>query len=342
MKPSYIVFALVLGLAFFAGIRWGTVRWEPNVAELSQRTAIIVDETDGSSGTGFPINSTTFITNSHVVGFEPTGKAVAPDERISMSDKQIKVVLPNGVVFNGTILGVAIDFDIAVISIPENNFVKPMPIGNSDSLRVGDTVWAMGNPMGMTFITTRGIVTKTHSIIPGSINRLTQIDASINHGNSGGPLIDENGQVVGVNSMIADPAGNYGLSTEINTSKKIWERIIAGKPVDPILYGINYQPYFLEDSGVSRSYGILVVEITENSIGEKLGLRAGDVIVNINGTQIIDPGTFITQLKKTFAGDILELKVLRQGQARQISAVVDLSAPKVLTYAIPIKSAIYY
>ncbi len=343
---KFVLYVLALCLLFFIGLRLGEMPKEPNIGALVKDTLVIQKQQGNgiATGTGFPISSTLIVTNAHVVADDiPERSPAGPDDRVKVIPlpRTITVALFNGVTYPAEVVGESPDFDLAVLRIPENPYLTAMPIGNSNATEVGDPVWTLGNPEGLYFVASRGIVTKVDVFI-NSFNRIIQSDAEMNHGNSGGPLIDKNGAVIGINSMIANTRGNNGYSIEINGARRIWQRMIEGKTVVPITYGIQYGPNVISNGDAQRLLGVAVSGVMEKSLGEKMGLREGDIVVEVNHRAVINPGIFLTELKNTFPGDTLEFKVLRQGQTRRISMLVDLNDPKILIHDIPTRSALFY
>jgi S1-C subfamily serine protease len=286
-----------------------------------------------SLGSGFVIDKTGHIvTNYHVV----------------QGAKKINVSFSNGASTKATIVGVDPSSDIAVLKVgASSRALTPLPLGNSDEMRVGDPVVAIGNPFGLDRTVTAGIVSAIQRAITApngyTIDHVIQTDAAINHGNSGGPLLNRRGQVVGVNAQIetgsSGNGGNVGVGFAIpsNTVKNVIAQLIREGRVDRAFIGISATPITRDLARVFRlpvAKGLLVQSVQPGSGAASSGLKAGTTQVVLAGESYRLGGDIIVQADKfpvasldrlrdvvasKKPGDKLRLVVYRNGKRTIVS-----------------------
>jgi len=207
-----------------------------------------------------------------------------------------------------------------VIKVEGNGFPH-LELGDSDALRVGEWVLAIGAPFGLASTVTQGIVSaKSRGVGILEYEDFIQTDAAINLGNSGGPLIDLNGRVVGVNTAIFSRDGGsvgIGLAIPINSVKLVRDELLASGTVNRGFVGVSMRdltPDLAEAFGVDRNAGVLVIEVLPNSPAEKAGLKQGDIIVEYDGTRVDSSTGFRTRVAFTKPGETREIVVMRDGR----------------------------
>ena len=240
---------------------------------------------------------------------------------------EIQVTLQDGRVLSATVLGDDPDTDVAVLQIPAED-LHAVPLADSDKLRVGDFVVAIGNPFGLSQTVTSGIVSalgRSGLGIEGYENFI-QTDASINPGNSGGPLVNLRGELVGINTAILAPSGGnvgIGFAIPINMARTVMRQIVEFGGVRRGVFGIAVQeltPQLAQALKVEQSRGAVIAEVRPNSAAERSGLKIGDVVVGLNDRPIRGAGELRTQLALLRVGDEVRLQVLRGGRERQLKA----------------------
>lgn len=272
------------------------------------------------SGSGFVISADGYVlTNYHVV------KEVS----------NITVFFSDGTSYDAAVVGGEEENDIAVLKINATG-LQPVVLGDSSSIEVGENVYAIGNPLGeLTFTLTGGLVSaKDRSVTTsdGTVMNMIQTDTAINSGNSGGPLFDQYGQVVGIVSAKLSNSNNSSSSVEglgfaipLNDVKDMVTSIIqngyvTGKPnLGIIMENVNGFGF----SQNSNSIGCQVLAILENSCADKSGLQAGDIITGIDGVEITSSGELGTEIRKHKSGDQIFLTVLRNGKTSELSVILD-------------------
>lgn len=297
----------------------------------------VLSEAGGGLGSGFVIDKEGHIvTNYHVV----------------QNATELEIDFPSGFKTRGTILGTDSDSDIAVLKVeaPEQELI-PLPLGDSDIVKVGQIVIAIGNPQGLESTMTTGIVSSKGRIMrslheaPGggsfTAGDLIQTDAAINPGNSGGPLLNLNGEVIGVNVAIEtnnfDITGQpinsgIGFAVSINIVKKVVPFLIEKGSYDYPYIGISTSDEFtlfeLEVLNLPRSYGVYIMEVTPGSPADAAGLIAGaistdspllyaggDLIIAIDGVTVRDFNEMITYLiNHKYPGDTVVMTIIRDGE----------------------------
>jgi serine protease Do len=265
-----------------------------------------------ASGSGFIVTTDGYIlTNNHVVD----------------GASEVTVRLLNRREYKAKVVGRDPNTDVAVIKIDATGLTAA-PLGNSDASRVGEWVLAVGNPLGenLTFTVTQGIVSaKGRALaLPGqsqhSIQDFIQTDAAINPGNSGGPLVNVNGEVIGINSAIESPTGynaGYGFAVPINLARAVMSQIIKSGHVERAALGISVRDAGADDAayaGLSDIGGVVVQDFPDaTSPAQKAGVQAGDVIIAIDGK----PVSYVAQLQEAIAfrkpGDVATVEVVRKG-----------------------------
>ncbi len=263
-------------------------------------------------GSGIIINPNGYIlTNSHVVG---DGKA-----------KDINVLFENGDKMPGKVLWNDAALDLAIVKV-EATGLASADLGDSESLEVGQLAVAIGNPLGLDFqrTVTSGVISGLNRSIKvdqyNVIEDLIQTDASINPGNSGGPLLNSKGEVIGINTVkIRSQVGEgLGFAIPINVAKPIIDGVIKEGDFKTVYLGIGgYEVEEYERSlGVDLSIdkGVIIVEIYPNSPADKGGLRAGDVIINIDNQEVENMNQLKKILYKYKKGDKSVLTVIRNGK----------------------------
>ncbi|MBI3592983.1 MAG: DegQ family serine endoprotease [Nitrospirae bacterium] len=258
-----------------------------------------------SLGSGFIATSDGYIiTNNHVI-------EGAEDILVKLSDNRE---------YKGKVIGMDSRTDVAVIKINEKN-LPSIPWGNSDQLKVGEVVLAIGNPYGLSQTITMGIISALGRVGMGitDYEDFIQTDAAINPGNSGGPLVNVRGEIIGVNTAIFSTTGGYqGLGFAIPSSmvKNVMDSIInQGKVVRGWL-GVQIQPLTAElakQFNLKDENGVLLVETVEGGPAEKGGLKRGDVIVEFDGRKISDPFHFKNMVAATKPGKAVQMKIIRDG-----------------------------
>jgi serine protease Do len=211
--------------------------------------------------------------------------------------------------------------DLAVIKIDAENLPVPK-LGNSDEVEVGHIVFAFGNPLGLTSTMTQGIVSATGRNI-GIINdqygieNFIQTDAAVNPGNSGGALVDIEGQVVGVNTAIATTNQRYqgySFAIPINLAKKVAGDIIKYGKVLRGYLGVQIQPVdatMAKANGLEKPQGVLISEVLKDGAGAQAGLKAGDIILSVDGKEVNAPNQLQTEIAKRHPGDVVTIKLIR-------------------------------
>ena len=251
----------------------------------------------------------------------------------------VKVQLDAGRTFSAKVVGRAPDYDLAVVKLSEiPSGLKALPIGTSNDLRIGQRVYAIGNPYGLTRTLTAGIVSALDRHLPTSdireIGGAIQTDAAINPGNSGGPLLDSAGRLVGVTTAIRSPSGGstgVGLAIPVDLVNRIVPQLIAfGRAPQP---GIGFKPVNPELTERAGIQGVLIFSVNRGSPAEAAGLKPidqktgdlGDLIVAVNGRPVGSLPTFAAELDRVGVENLAELTVIRDGKERRVKVkVIDL------------------
>jgi len=313
-------------------------RLRPSVVEITSTASSRFGQSEGS-GSGVIIDEQGFIlTNYHVV---------------SGADS-LEVTLADGSTVPATMVGRDPGNDLAVIRIdPPAGGLTAAPLGDADQLRVGDSVFAIGNPFGLEGTFTEGIVSalgRTYS--PGSgtrpLRNMIQTDAAVNPGNSGGPLANCYGEVIGMNTLLENPTGqsvNVGIAfaVSVNTAKRSLTDMLAGQTISHAWLGIagrKLTPALAQDLNLTVTQGVYIVTVAQNSPADRAGLHpallsenealndgslppGGDVILAVDGKAVTDVDQLADYLdSQKRAGDTVTLDVLRNGQETTLEATL--------------------
>jgi Do/DeqQ family serine protease len=226
---------------------------------------------------------------------------------------------------------------LAVVKIDAKN-LPVLVFGDSDAVKVGDMALAIGNPLGVGETVTSGIISAKGRTTPDGgdgYQDFLQTDAAINHGNSGGALVNAGGELIGINSQILSPSdGNIGLGFAIpsNMAKHVMDQLIAGGTVRRAMLGVRIQPITPDMAaamGLESSRGALVSVVDEGSPAAKAGLKQGDVITHYNGKPVSDNNQLRNAVSQTAPGSTVPLQVLRNGKSETLQATVgELAATK--------------
>jgi 2-alkenal reductase len=251
--------------------------------------------------------------------------------------RSVKVQLDAGRTYTGKVVGRAPDYDLAVVKLAETPpGLRPIPLGTSGDLKIGQRVYAIGNPFGLTRTLTAGIVSALDRHLPTSdireIAGAIQTDAAINPGNSGGPLLDSAGRLVGVTTAIRSPSGGstgVGLAIPSDLVNRIVPQLIAhGRAPQP---GIGIQAADPDQVAQAGIQGVVIVKVSRGSPAATAGLKPvddnslGDVIVAVNGRPVEALPTFAAELDRVGIDNLAELTVIRDGKERRVKVkVVDL------------------
>ncbi len=236
---------------------------------------------------------------------------------------QIEVVTFEGEKYEVEVIGKDAISDIAVLKIrfPEGKSFPYIKWADSNEIKVGQKVIAIGNPFGLSHSVTVGVVSAVDRSIEVSTGRLivglVQTDAAINPGNSGGPLIDLNGNVIGINTAIIEGAQGLGFSVSSNVARKVTEDIIIfGEAAWPWL-GISGQTVddiISNSENLKVNYGVIIRHIEHNTPASQAGLQVGDVILSINGRRVSNMGTLTSIIRSYRVGDEIELEIYKRGE----------------------------
>ena len=241
---------------------------------------------------------------------------------------QIKVDLTDNRSFDARLVGADPPSDLAVLKIEASN-LPVLTLGNSDQTRVGDVVLAIGNPLGVGQTVTMGIISakgRQTGLSNGSFEDFLQTDAPINRGNSGGALVSTNSELIGINSQILSPSGGsigLGFAVPSNMARVVVEQLINSGRVRRGQLGIVVLRIPSEEAsklGVTQGPGVVVYQVQSGSAADRAGLRQGDVITSLNGTQIAEPNTFRNMIAGIAPGSEVTLTVRRDGQEQQVRA----------------------
>jgi serine protease Do len=252
------------------------------------------------SGSGIIIDREGYIlTNHHVID----------------AAARITVTLADGRVFRGEVVGTDPAIDVALLRIGGGHDLPSAPLGNSDELRVGEWVCAIGNPLGYVHSVTVGVVSFIgRKLFDASLDDYIQTDAAINFGNSGGPLINARGEVIGINSAISSRASNIGFAVPINQAVGILSQLKAHGRVSRGYMGVfltDVTPALQRSLSLAVSRGALVQDVTTGSPADRAGLRAYDVILEVEGRDIEGNEALIRDISARQPGTVARLEVMR-------------------------------
>ena len=276
--------------------------------ERGQGSGVIID------------NSGLVLTNAHVV------------ERVD----RVTITLQNGNQLDGKVVGTDQVTDLALVKIKEFSGLESAKLGDSENIQVGDWAIALGTPYGLESTVTLGIVSSLHRDINSlgfSDKRLDliQTDAAINPGNSGGPLINSNGEVIGINTLVrSGPGAGLGFAIPINLANKVTNQLLAnGEVIHPylgaqlVLLNERIAKEHNQDPNalifLPERSGALVQSVIPQSPAEEGGLRRGDLVINAEGQEINDPRSLLMQVENAQIGKPFELEVLRNNEQINLS-----------------------
>lgn len=280
-------------------------------------------QVETGAGSGFLVSADGYIlTNNHVVD----------------GADQVTVRLLDRHEFTAKVIGTDANTDVAVIKIDTKGRValKPATLGSSEATRVGEWVMAVGNPLSesLSFTVTSGIISakgRGQLNLPGrqelSIQDFLQTDATINRGNSGGPLLNVHGEVIGINSAIYSPTGvsaGYAFAIPIDLARQVMDQLITKGKVERAALGVLVQDANAQDAeyvGLDGIYGVRINEFTDGSPAQAAGLQPGDIVVNIDGKRV----EYTAQLQQLVGfrtpGEKVDVEVARKGGARKTYSV---------------------
>jgi serine protease Do len=274
-----------------------------------------------SLGSGFIISSSgEIVTNNHVVADAQT----------------VKVKLSDGRTFDAKVLGTDPMTDLALIKIDAGEALPAIKFGDSSKIRVGDEAIAVGNPFGLGGTVTSGIISATsRDINSGPYDNFIQTDAAINRGNSGGPLFDAQGEVIGVNTAIFSPDGGsvgIGFAVPSNMVEKVVAGLEKNGKIDRGWLGVQIKPMSDEVAsalGYDKPMGAVVQAVQPDSPASKAGLKEGDIILSFAGTQIKELRDLTRSVADKAPDSVEKVVVLRKGAKKTLEVTLgNLAAPK--------------
>jgi S1-C subfamily serine protease len=272
---------------------------------VAQTDAFGREVTGLAAGTGFVLDTDGHIvTNNHVIDG-------GGDVWVSFSD---------GARVDATVVGADPRSDLAVLRVDRAGLV-PLPLGDSDSLEIGEPVIAIGNALDLSgeATVTSGIVSATGRFLtePNGVTlvNLIQTDTAINPGNSGGPLLNADGEVVGINTAVAGRAQNIGFAIAIDTAEVVIGQLEAGEVPEHPLLGVVSEPG-------PRGDGATVVEVGSGSAAAEAGIEVGDVITEVDGARVGDPAELAAAIAAHRVGETLELTLIRDGETLRLGVTL--------------------
>ena len=279
---------------------------------------------------GLLADKTYIMTNSHVVE----------------GAEKVHVTFKDGHEYEATVTGRDPQSDIAVIEIKTDKR-QALALGDSAKLDVGEWVIALGNPFGLSHTLTVGVVSAIGRTSVGinDYEDFIQTDAAINPGNSGGPLVNLDGEVVGINTAIFTRSGGYmgiGFAIPINMAKVIAEQLVDKGEVLRGYLGVSIQPLTAELAdafGIEQNQGILIAEVVEDSPAAKAGLLQGDVVMTFRGQPVKDVGAFRNLISMTAPGQKEKLTLLRDGKSRDVVVTIGTRSEAEVLAKTPAQSA---
>ena len=272
-----------------------------------------------SLGSGFLISADGYVvTNNHVITADGRGQV-----------EEITVTTNDGTEYRAELVGTDAASDLAVLKISSDRPFPFVNFGDSAQARVGDWVIAIGNPFSLGGTVTSGIVSAVvRTTGAGAYDRYIQTDASINRGNSGGPLFDMEGNVIGINNAIFSPTGGsvgIGFAIPAETAEPIVRKLIAGEEIVRGYLGVRIQPVtedLAEALGIPENRGEFVQSVEPGEAADQAGLRAGDVVLTVAGQEVTPEQTLSYLVANTEPGTRIPITILRDGQRRTITATV--------------------
>jgi S1-C subfamily serine protease len=273
----------------------------------SASPGVVSVQVGSASGTGFVVRGDgTIVTNAHVVGEGETAQVRFGD---------------SGETVPAEVLGTDPSSDLAVLRVDPGSTgaLRPLPLADSDRVRVGDSVVAIGNPFGLDRTATAGIVSSLGREIQApdgfQIDEVIQTDAPINPGNSGGPLLDARGRVIGVNTQIATggaSSGNVGIGFAVpaNRVREVLPALSRGQHIERAYLGVTSSPH---------PDGAEIQGVTPGSPAQSAGLRTGDVITGVDGQDVTEPEDVSQAIDQLEPGDEIEVEVSRGGDSRTVT-----------------------
>ena len=257
------------------------------------------------------------ITNNHVV-------EGATDVKVTLSDRRI---------FEAKVIGTDPLTDLAVIKIEGTNFPN-VPLGDSTELRPGQTVLAFGNPLGFRFTVTRGIISalnrpNPYNDDPRKPGQYIQTDAAINQGNSGGPLVNARGEVIGINTFLISPSGAFsgmGFAIPSQIVQPVMDSLVRYGKVEHSYIGVSISDVTPENSkffNLKDANGALISEVQPDSPGASAGLKVGDVIVGLDGQKVDGAGELQAEVTSKRPGTKVTLDVLRDGKSVSVPVTLE-------------------
>lgn len=248
------------------------------------------------------------LTNAHVVS----------------SGGEISVRLKDGREFKADLVGSDSDFDLAVLKLENGSGLPQVAMGDSDSIFIGETVIAIGNPFGYSNTVTTGVVSALNRPMKtdrGAYGSFIQTDAAINPGNSGGPLLNINGELIGINTAIQARAEGIGFAIPINKAKYVVAELLDTGHVSPIWLGLFGQDI---DQGAARYFnlkdlkGMLVTEVHPGTPAAGAGVKPGDIVLALDGQAVDNKDDYLTRLFGVTRSESISLVVLREGEQRSL------------------------
>lgn len=285
---------------------------EENIIRVARQLspAVVSISRGGGSGSGVVVRTDgVVLTNAHVVG----------------NARRVDVRLADGRQIPGEVLGRDPTIDIAVVRVNARD-LPAAPLGDSDELEAGQTAIAIGNPLGLERTVTTGVVSAVNRSPRGfGMDGLIQTDAAISPGNSGGPLLDSRGRLIGINTAVIVGAGAEGLgfAVPINLAQDVMQQIITTGRVVHAYLGIRYgelDPELARQFRLPISEGVIVAAVQRGGPAHRAGLLPGDIITRVDDVTIDEGGDLRRTLRERQPGQTITITVVRDGQTRRLTA----------------------
>ncbi|MGQ9648364.1 MAG: Do family serine endopeptidase [Thermodesulfobacteriota bacterium] len=333
-NPSYLTTVKNLGLAFAEVAR----KVQPSVVSIRSERTVAVQPWEGFGkdffkgtpfenffkGYGGPPSKQKQVGEGSGVIVDSKGYILTNYHVVAEANK-LTVRLFDGRELKGTIQGTDPRTDLAVVHVDAKD-IPAATLGDSDKLQVGEWAIAIGSPFGLEETVTVGVISAKGrtGLGTGTYEDFIQTDASINPGNSGGPLVNINGEVVGINAMIIQPGQGIGFAVPVNLAKNVMVDLIKHCEVVRPWVGIGLQdltPDLREQFNLKEEEGALVSQVYEGSPAEKADLKVGDIIVDIDGKKIRNSQDAVREVLRKQVGQKINLDVLRQGKQIKVSVI---------------------